>query len=129
MSYMNSRKKRRKKSGLAGFLGLSGVENCGTNQVWDPNIEFYGAKGQCMPRANYSASQLENPNAIPGVVKTTGASSGGSEWTKILGGLIANATKPAQQPIVYQPPSPGMSTGTMLAIGALGLGILYVATK
>lgn len=131
MSYVNGRRKRRKKSGLAGLLGLDGVENCGTNQVWDPNIEFYGVKGQCMPRANYRPDQLENPNAIPGVVKTAGASSGGgSDWTKLLGGLLANATRPTtpQQPIVYQPSS-GMSTGTLVALGALGLGLLYVATK
>lgn len=129
MSYVNGRKKRRK-SGLAGFLGLSGVESCGTNQVWDPNVEFYGQKGQCMPRANYSPSQLENPNAIPGVVKTAGASSG-SEWSKLLGGLLANATRPpTPAPVVYQTPtSSGMSTGTLLMLGALGLGIVYVATK
>lgn len=131
MSYTNSRGKRRKKSGLAGFLGLSGVENCGYDQVWDPNISAGPNIGQCMPRANYRPDQLENPGAFPGVVKSKSSSGGGSEWTKILGGLIANATKPAtsQQPIVYQQPSSGMSTGTLLAIGALGLGILYVATK
>ena len=132
MSYVNPRRKRRKKSGgLMGLLGLGDVSSCGPDQVWDPNVSFYGTQGQCMPRANYRPEQLENPNAVPGVVKTTGAISGGSDWTKLLGGLLANATKPTTPaPYPYPvPASSGMSTGTMLMLGALGLGIVYVATK
>ncbi len=133
MSYVNPRRTRRKKkSGIAGLLGLGDVSSCGYDQVWDPNITVGGNVGQCMPRANYSASQLENPNAFPGVVKSSSSSSsGGSDWTKLLGGLIANATKPAT-PAPYPYPvaaSSGISTGTLVAIGALGLGLIYVATK
>lgn len=132
MSYTNARRKRRtKKAGLMGLLGLGDVTSCGPDQVWDPNVSFYGTQGQCMPRANYRPDQLENPNAVPGVVKSTSSSSGGgSDLTKLIGGLLANATRPQTPAYPYPvPTSSGMSTGTMLAIGALGLGILYVATK
>lgn len=127
MTYVPQRQTRRHP-----MSGLGGVESCGPDQVWDPNIEFYGTKGQCMPRSNYSASQLENPSAIPGVVKSKSSStSSGGGFASVIGALLSNATKPAAPTYQYPTaaPSSGLSTGTMLMIGALGLGIVYVATK
>ena len=126
MPYINNRRRGRVRRSLQ---GLGGVENCGADQVYDPNITAFGIKGQCMPRANYQASQLENPNAFPGVVKSA---SSGSSGTSFLASLLSAFTSPSTpQPPVYTapPPSSGMSTTTMLAIGAVGLGVLYVATR
>lgn len=119
MSYF--RKNRR------GLSGLGGVENCGPDQVWDPNIEFYGIKGQCAPRANYSASQLENPNAIPGVVKSKSGSSS-STAGDILKSILGVMSAPAAAPMapVYVAPAAGMSSTTKIAIAG-GAALLVVA--
>lgn len=117
------------RKGRRGLSGLGGVENCGPDQVWDPNVEFYGIKGQCMPRKNYSASQLENPNAIPGVVKTAGASSGPSTAQNVISSILGVLTAPAAAPVapVYYPPAQsGMSSTTKLALAAGG-ALLLVA--
>lgn len=129
MSYQRSPHVRRvRRSPLA----LSGVENCGPDQVWDPNIEYLGQKGQCMPRKNYTNAQLENPNAFPTSVKVTGASSGGgwsSGISKLLGSLVANAVTPAQAQPVVVAPSSGLSPATVAIGGAALLGVLYIALK
>ncbi len=112
MSYLPRRR--------ANLSGLSGVENCGPDQVWDPSIEFLGQKGQCMPRNKYAAVQLENPNAFPGVVKTSGVT---SVLSSVLSALNPTATATAAVP--YYAPQPGMSTTTKVAIA--GGAVLLVA--
>lgn len=124
-----------RRNGRGGLLGLGGVENCGNDQVWDPNVVVnagtaYEIKGQCMPRGNYAASDLENVNAYPGVVKTKGASSGGSKVgivSSILGVLTAPA---APGPVIISGPSSGMSTTTKLALaGGAALVLVAVLAK
>ncbi len=115
--------------GRAPRFALSGVENCGADQVWDPNIVAFGMQGQCMPRKNYTAAQLENPNAYPGVVKSSssGSSTAGNLLGALLGGLL---TPKAPPPPVYMPPaSTGISTTTAVAIGVGALALLFVATR
>jgi hypothetical protein len=110
--------------------GLGGVESCGSTQVWDPNITFMGVKGQCMPRANYSAAQLVDPNAYPGTVKSN-EPSGPSAASQIVGALIGGLVtpKPAQQVAYQAPASSGISTGTVLiGLGALA-AVVIIATR
>lgn len=110
-------------------MGLGGVENCGADQVFDPNIEYFGIKGQCMPRKNYTAAQLENPNAYPTTVKSGAAKPGAA--SSIIGALIGGLTQPKPAAPTYAAPAPssGISTGTAVAIGAGALAILYFATR
>lgn len=111
--------------------GLGDVQNnCGYDQVLDPNI-VAGGFPQCMPRANYQPSQLVDPTAYPGVVKSKSSSSSGGGLASVIGALLSNATKPPAPTYQYPTtaPSSGMSTGTLLMIGALGLGAVYLATK
>ncbi len=128
MSYHNHR-------GRQSLAGLGGVESCGPDQVWDPNVEFYGVKGQCMPRKNYTAAQLENPNAIPGVVKTTGASSSSSSFiTDFFKALTATpAAAPAATAPVYVAPAAtsvmGMSPTTLAIAGGGALLLILLATR
>lgn len=126
MSYVKNKRR---------LYGLGGVENCGNDQVWDPNIVVnagtaYELRGQCMPRANYSASQLENVNAYPGVVKTAGSSSssGGGLLSSILGVLTAPAA-PAP-PVVVAPVDSGMSTATKVALfGGAAIVVIAILKK
>ena len=114
------------------LLGLGGVEACGNDQVWDPNIVVnagtaYELRGQCMPRGNYSASDLENVSAYPGVVKTKGAGGGGaaSGFWSIFSSLTSPA--PVAAPVyIQQPMSSGMSTTTKVALAG-GAAILLLA--
>jgi hypothetical protein len=112
--------------------GLGGVENCGSTQVWDPNIEAYGQKGQCMPRASYTADQLVNPSSYPGVVKTKDTGGG---IASVITSFFTALTPPAQQQqpttIIHQAPA-GMSTNTKIALaagGALLLIAVVAATR
>lgn len=112
---------------------LDGVENCGANQVWDPQIEFLGQKGQCMPRSNYTSAQLENPNAFPTSVKVAAAASSsgggiGKGIADLVGSLIANKVAPSS-PQVMVAPSTGPSTGLIIGGVAVGLGALYLILK
>lgn len=124
MSFSNYRNRR---------IGLSGVENCGPDQVWDPNVEFYGIKGQCMPRKNYATSDLVNPSAIPGVVKTKGAAAGssGGILSSLFGALLANKTMPSQPagPAYYPAPSSGISKTTMIVGGVVLAAGAYMLLK
>lgn len=110
------------------YSGLGDVSSCGADQVWDPNISFFGTQGQCMPRANYTPDQLVNPNVIPGVVKTKGGggSAAGDFFKNLLGGLAAGAATPAQVPVIIAPAQSGMSTTTKLALAG-GAALLLVA--
>lgn len=103
--------------------GLGGAESCGANQVWDPNAEFYGIKGQCMPRANYTAAQIA-------ALQQQAASSSGSTAGNILGALLGGllAPKPAA-PAPVVAPSSGISTGTAVAVGVGALALIYIATR
>lgn len=102
--------------------GLGGAESCGANQVWDPNAEFYGIKGQCMPRANYTAAQIA-------ALQQQAASSSGSTAGNILGALLGGLLAPKPVAPIAAPVSSGISTGTALAIGAGALALIYIATR
>lgn len=106
--------------------GLGGVESCGANQVWDPNVTFNGIKGQCMPRSNYAASDLVDPSASPGVVKDK---SSGFNWGGLLQAFVQPAA-PAPAPTVIVQQAPGMSTTTKIAIaGGAALLLVVLATR
>jgi len=112
------------------LLGLGDASSCGADQVWDPNVTYLGIKGQCMPRSSYTASQLVDPNAYPGIVKTAGSSSSSlasSILGTLLGGLL-NKSTPAQTPVVVQQPS-GVSTTTIAIVGAAALAAVLIATR
>lgn len=104
--------------------GLGGAENCGANQVWDPNAEFYGIKGQCMPRANYTAAQiaaLQQQAAAP--------ASSGSTAGNILGALLGGLLAPKPVVPVAAPVSSGISTTTAVAVGVGALALIFLATR
>ncbi len=103
--------------------GLGGAESCGADQIWDPNAEFYGIKGQCMPRKNYTAAQIA-------ALQQQAASSSGSTAGNILGALIGGllAPKPVA-PVVAPAPSSGISTGTAVALGVGALALIFIATR
>ncbi len=106
---------------------LGGVESCGPQQVWDPNATFNGIKGQCMPRSNYEASQLVDPNAYPGTVKTTAGSS--FNWGGLFTAIFKPSTPAPAAPIVVQP-APGMSTTTKVALASgAALLLVLIATR
>lgn len=119
------------------LYGLGGVDSCGNDQVWDPNVisgagTAYQITGQCMPRGNYTAAQLEDVNAYPGTVKSAGSagSSGGNFLTDFFKGLTA--ATPAPTPPIYMQPaaSSGISTTTLaIAGGAAVLLIAFIATR
>lgn len=115
--------------------GLGGVENCGADQVWDSRLEYLGQKGQCVPRGNYTSSQLENPNAYPTSVKVAAAqaSSGGGGIGKgisdLIGSLLASKVAPSSPQVVIAPQSSGLSPTTVAVGAAAAIGILYFALK
>jgi hypothetical protein len=34
------------------YVHMSGAESCGPDQEWDPDAEFRGIKGQCVPKGS-----------------------------------------------------------------------------
>lgn len=105
MSYSRTKKVR-------GRMGLGGAENCGADQQWDPNlVPFPGQQGQCVPKGSAMT-----------------AASGPAWWERVLTAVSASAA-PQQAPVIVAGPS-GMSTTTMVAIGAAALlAVVLIAKK
>ncbi len=104
---------------------------CQRGQVSDPNKSVNGY-AQCMPRANYTAGELLNPNVDPAVakLKAKGTSpSAGSIIGSIIGALTGGVPAlPTGLPAgtAYVPARSGMSSVTKLAIAAGAVGLVAV---
>lgn len=103
--------------------GLGGAESCSAAQDWDPNCEFNGIKGQCVPRGTIGKA--------PGCTYSTSSSSSGV-WgflsSIVSGGSQVLAAKATPAPVTNViTPGGGMSTTAKVAIaGAAALGLVLV---
>lgn len=141
MTYYPTRKKARvRRDGLGGIIdSLKGVFATDDDKraAGCTPLEIVAASGtppyqSCQDRLAARAALTSAGSSSAGGAATTATGAGkstGSDIASLFGALLSNATKPATPAPVYVQPSGGMSTTALVAIGALGLGILYVATK
>jgi hypothetical protein len=100
--------------------GLDGAESCGPDQQWDPNFVFMGVKGQCTAKGS---PMTPTPDAGWFADFMTTA------FPKPAAPAVTAGMTPAQvqQMIAAQKAGAGgMSTNTMLAIGAGAVGLIIV---
>lgn len=103
-----------------GLMGLGGAESCGGNQQWDPNCNFNGIVGQCVPVGTIGKA--------PGCTYAAPSSSGPSTFDKIFGAaadIFKAKVTPAPVTNVTTVGGGGMSTTGKLAL--VGAGVVVVA--